>query len=189
MEEEKSPWHVLSQKTVYDNNWIEVIEYDVINPSGGKGIYGKVHFKGIAIGVIALDDEWNTYLVGQYRFPLDEYSWEIPEGAGHYTVDPLDSAKRELQEETGLIAGKWSHILTMHLSNSVTDEFSMVFLAQDLEQQEASPDETEKLVIQKIPFDELYARVSEGKITDSMTVAAALKIRLMILEGKLKRLH
>ena len=131
MEAEKNPWQILSEKNIYDNNWINVTEYDVINPNGGKGIYGKVHFKNIAIGVVPLDEEYNTYLVGQYRFTIDQYSWEIPEG-GCLNESPLDAAKRELLEETGLKANNWQQIIEMYLSNSVTDEHCFVFVAKEL---------------------------------------------------------
>src|SRR6201991_5040012 len=110
METQENPWKVLGSKEKYDNNWIRVTEYDVINPSGGKGIYGKVHFKNLAIGIVPLDEELNMWIVGQYRFPINRYSWEIPEGGGLIGSDPLESAKRELQEETGLSANKWSEL-------------------------------------------------------------------------------
>ncbi|MGH2643486.1 MAG: NUDIX domain-containing protein, partial [Chitinophagaceae bacterium] len=122
-DKDKSPWTILSQEIRYDNSWISLTEYDVLNPKGGKGIYGKVHFKNFAIGIVALDNENNIYLVGQYRFPLNQYSWEIPEGGGPLGIDPLESAKRELLEETGLKANSWEKFLEMHLSNSVSDEF------------------------------------------------------------------
>src|ERR1700761_6243269 len=101
---EDNPWQVKSQKEVYDNAWINLTEYQVINPSGNPGIYGKIHFKNFAIGVVSLDAEMNTYLVGQYRFPLNAYSWELPEGGGPLDEEPIESAKRELLEETGLKA-------------------------------------------------------------------------------------
>src|SRR5580698_11653427 len=123
MDSSKSPWQILASKLVYDNSWISVTEFDVINPGGGRGIYGQIHFKKIAVGVLPMDADLNVFLVGQYRFPLKAYSWEIPEGGGEFGEDPVESAKRELLEETGLIAGKWVHILTMHLSNSVSDEY------------------------------------------------------------------
>ena len=116
----KNPWKILAAKQVYDNPWINVTEFDIINPGGGSGIYGKVHFKNIAVGVLPLDDQMHTYLVGQYRFPLGQYSWEIPEGGGSPLEEPLVSAKRELVEETGLVANEWKKILTMHLSNSIS---------------------------------------------------------------------
>ncbi len=182
---EENPWQTISEKEVYDNPWINLTEYQVINPSGNQGIYGKVHFKNIAIGVIPLDAEMNTYLVGQYRFPLGQYSWEMPEGGGVLGVDPLDSAKRELLEETGLKAGKWTELLRMHLSNSVSDELGIIYLAQGLQQFEAEPEDTEQLIIKKMPFAEVYRMVCDAEITDSMTVAAVLKIRIMLLENKL----
>jgi ADP-ribose pyrophosphatase len=179
---EENPWQIISEKSIYDNNWISLTEYQVINPSGNPGIYGKVHFKGFAIGIFPLDEDMNTYLVGQYRFALGQYSWEMPEGGGAFGIDPLDSAKRELLEETGLKAARWTEIQRMHLSNSVSDELSIIYLARDLQQFEAEPEETEQLIIKKIPFDEVYKMVCEGEITDSLTVAAVLKIRLMQLE-------
>lgn len=180
----KNPWTVTGSKPIYDNPWIQVTEYDVINPSGGKGIYGKVHFKNLAIGVLPLDAELNTWLVGQYRFVLDQYSWELPEGGGPLGIEPLESAKRELLEETGLVAREWEPLVQMHLSNSVCDEWAIVYLARNLEQRTAEPEETEQLVVKKIPFEELYRMVERGEITDSLTVAATLKLKLLILDGK-----
>ena len=182
---EENPWQISSEKVVYDNPWIGVTEYQVINPSGNPGIYGKVHFKNMAIGVVPLDSEMNTYIVGQYRFVLNQYTWEIPEGGCPLGTDPLESAKRELLEETGLKASKWTEIQRMHLSNSVTDELSIIYLAQDLQQFEPEPEDTEQLIIKKVPFDEVYRMVCDGEITDSVTVAAILKIKLMQLEGHL----
>ncbi|TAH10310.1 MAG: NUDIX hydrolase [Sphingobacteriia bacterium] len=183
---EQNPWKVLTEKTIYDNPWINLTEYDVINPGGGKGIYGKVHFKNTAVGVMVLDDQFNTYLVGQYRFTLNAYSWEIPEGGGPLGTDPLDSAKRELLEETGLIAAEWDHLLTMHLSNSVSDELGIVFLARNLKQGQAEPEETEQLIVKKMPFTEAVAMLENGHITDSMSVAAIYKVQLLLVQGKLK---
>ena len=180
-----NPWTILGEKKVYDNKWIGITEYDVLNPNGGKGIYGKVHFKNLAIGVVPLDEEGYTYLVGQYRFPLEEYSWEIPEGGGDLAVSPVESAQRELLEETGLVAGEWVHILDMHLSNSVSDERAYVFLARNLEQRTAMPEETEQLIVRRVHFEEAYQMVERGEITDSMSVAGILKVKVMLLEGKL----
>jgi 8-oxo-dGTP pyrophosphatase MutT (NUDIX family) len=187
MNELHNPWTILDEKNIYDNTWINVKEFDVLNPAGGKGIYGKVHFKNNAIGIIVLDDELSTYLVGQYRFPLKKYSWEIPEGGGPLGIDPLDSAKRELKEETGLVAEEWTKLLDLHLSNSVTDEYGWIFLARGLRQEEAMPEETEQLVVKKMAFEEAYAMVEDGVITDSIAVAAILKVKILLLEGKLKK--
>jgi 8-oxo-dGTP pyrophosphatase MutT (NUDIX family) len=187
MNEEENPWKILDQKEIYENPWIQVTEFEVINPSGGTGIYGKVHFKNFAVGVIPMDADWNTWLVGQYRFPLNQYSWEIPEGGGDLLLDPIVSAKRELLEETGLVAGEWTKILTMHLSNSVTDEMAVIYLARDLEQKTPAPEETEQLVVKKLPFDEVVNMLESGKITDSMSVAAIQKIQLMLSQDTLKK--
>jgi len=181
-----NPWKIIDEKTVYINAWINLIEYNVINPGGGKGIYGKVHFKNIAVGVIVLDEELNTYLVGQYRFTLNAYSWEIPEGGSPINTDPLESAKRELMEETGLVATDWKPFFTMHLSNSVSDEKGIVYLARGLRQEKPEPEETELLIVKKIPFTEAVEMVDNGQITDSMSVAAIYKVQLLLAQGKLK---
>jgi 8-oxo-dGTP pyrophosphatase MutT (NUDIX family) len=160
-------------------------EYQVINPSGNPGIYGKIHFKNIAIGILPLDDEMNTYLVGQYRFALGQYSWEMPEGGGPLGIDPIESAKRELLEETGLKAEDWSELVRIHLSNSVSDELSIIYLARNLAQFEAEPEDTEQLIVKKLPFETVYQMVCDGEITDSMTVAAVLRLKLLMLENKL----
>lgn len=173
-----NPWRTLRSSLRYDNPWISVTHFDVLTPSGNEGIYGVVHFKNRAIGVLALEDDGTTYLVGQYRYALQSYSWEIPEGGGPHIEDPLEAAKRELLEETGLQARQWRQILRMHLSNSVTDEESIVYLATDLEQGLASPEETEQLELRRLPFSEVLAMVQRGEITDSITVAAVLYVAL-----------
>jgi 8-oxo-dGTP pyrophosphatase MutT (NUDIX family) len=127
-----------------------------------------------------LDDDFNTYLVGQFRFTINEYSWEIPEGGGPLEIDPLESAKRELLEETGLVANDWTEILKMHLSNSVTDEYSIIYLARQLEQHTPMPEETEQLLVKKLPFEEAWQMVEKGLINDAMSVAAIQKVKLML---------
>jgi 8-oxo-dGTP pyrophosphatase MutT (NUDIX family) len=185
MKETDNPWKILSQKDIYDNPWINITEYGVINPSGGKGIYGKVHFKNLAIGIVPLDEEMNTWLVGQYRFTLNQYSWEIPEGGGLTGTEPVESAKRELIEETGLVAATWKEIMRMHLSNSVTDEYAIIFVARQLTMKEAMPEDTEKLMVRKLPFTQVYRMVEKGQITDAMSVAAIQKVKLMMIDGLL----
>jgi 8-oxo-dGTP pyrophosphatase MutT (NUDIX family) len=180
-----NPWKTLSTELVHESPWISVTKHDVLNPSGNPGTYSVVHFKNLAIGVLPLDKNLNTWLVGQFRYPINRYSWEIPEGGGKLDVDPLDSAKRELKEETGIIASKWTKIQEMHLSNSASDEFCILYLAQNLEFKESEPEDTEQLEIRKVPFEALYQMVINGEITDSLTVTAALKVKLMMIEGKL----
>ena len=177
-EADKNPWQTLSSKKIYDNPWISLTEHQVLNPSGGQGIYGEVNFKNLAIGIIVLDDSNHTWLVGQYRFPLKSYSWEIPEGGGPIDVDPLISAKRELKEETGIVANSWTEIQRIHLSNSVSDEVGIIFLAQGLSYGESEPEETEQLLLKKLPFLEAYEMVLNGEITDSISVAAILKVKI-----------
>lgn len=174
----KNPWQTLSEKRVYDNPWISLTEYQIINPGGGAGIYGKVHFKNLAIGIIVLDENFDTWLVGQYRYPLDQYSWEIPEGGGPLNEDPLRSAQRELLEETGITAKNWAEIQRLHLSNSVSDELAIIYLARDLSFGEPSPEETEQLIIRKLPFSEAFNMVMNGEITDSLSVAAIFKVKV-----------
>jgi len=180
-----NPWKVLNSKKIYDNNWISLTEHEVLNPAGGNGIYGEVHFKNIAIGILPLDDDLNTWLVGQYRFPLKAYSWEIIEGGGALNVNPIESAQRELAEESGLTANRFTEIQRLHLSNSVSDEFAIIYLAQGLQEGQSHPEETEELLIKKMPFKDAYQMVIDGKITDSISVAAILKTKILIQEGKI----
>ena len=177
---EKNPWQTLSSTKIYENPWIALTEHSVLNPSGGDGIYGVVHFKNRAIGILPLDADGCTYLVGQWRYALNAYSWELPEGGGPLLEPPLAAAKRELLEETGLTAQNWQEILRMHLSNSVTDEESIVYLATDLTAGLATPEETEDLRVRRLPLQEVLAMVLRGEITDSITVAAVLRVTIML---------
>jgi 8-oxo-dGTP pyrophosphatase MutT (NUDIX family) len=177
------PWQTLASELKYDNPWIRVTEHQVINPKGGRGIYGVVHLKHIALGIVPLDDEGNTWLVGQHRYPLDAYSWEIPEGGGHLDLDPLASAQRELREETGIEADHWQKVLDLHLSNSVTDEGGHVYVATGLHFGAAEPEDTEELALRKLPLAEAYRMVVAGEITDCVSVAALLRVWLMQREA------
>jgi 8-oxo-dGTP pyrophosphatase MutT (NUDIX family) len=170
-----NPWTTLSSSEVYNNKWIQVEEHQVINPAGGKGIYGKVHFKNKAIAIIPYDSEGNTWLVGQWRYPLNEWSWEIPEGGGPLHTDMVTSAQRELKEETGITAKRWTKIARTHLSNSVSDEEGFIFLAEELSFGEQETEETEAdMKIWKLPFSEALNMVLTGKITDSLSVMGIL---------------
>lgn len=175
----ENPWTTLSTEKIYDNPWILVEEDQVITPGASAGIYGRVSFKNKAVGVIPLDKDGNTWIVGQYRYPLNEYSWEIPEGGCPEGENVIQAGKRELREETGLVAGNWQQILRLHLSNSVTDEEAFIFLAQDISQMDATPEDTEDLKIKKLPFRDVFKMVMNDEITDAMSVAGILKLAQM----------
>ena len=179
------PWTTLSDEVVHDSPWIKVSHHAVVDPGGNNGGYSVIHFKAFAIGIVPLDEEMNTWIVGQYRYPIKKYSWEIPEGGGDRTLPPLDSAKRELMEETGIKAERWDKILEMDLSNSASDEEAIIYLARDLSFFEAEPEENEELEQRKLPFPELCDMVTRGEVRDSLTVAAVLKIQLMLANNEL----
>ena len=179
MKTTNNPWQTRQRQQVYDNPWITVHEDQVINPRGGQGIYGWVHFKNKAIGVVPVDEQLNTWLVGQYRYTLNEYSWEIPMGGGPNELDPLESARRELKEETGLTAKKWQNIMRIHTSNSVTDEEGFIFLAQELTAGETEFDETEDLRIRKLPLTAALQMVLDQKITDAISISGLFRVARM----------
>jgi 8-oxo-dGTP pyrophosphatase MutT (NUDIX family) len=153
-----------------------VEDHEVLNPAGKPGQYGKVCFKNKAIAIAALDASDNVYLVGQYRYTLDRYSWEVPKGGAAPGEDPLEAARRELREETGLTAASWQPLLELHLSNSVTDEIGLIYLAEGLEQGQQQPEETEQLEVRVVPFAEALAWALDGRILDALSVAALLRL-------------
>tara|TARA_R110000850_G_scaffold275678_3_gene415361 strand:- start:514 stop:1077 length:564 start_codon:yes stop_codon:yes gene_type:complete len=176
---DSSPWIIHRTHETYNNPWIRVTESEVTNPSGGESIYGVVHFKNRAIGVVPIDEDGYTWLVGQYRYPLDSYEWEIPEGGCPTTEEPIEAAARELSEETGLIAESYEVLLdNIALSNSVSDERATIFVARGLTQKEASPEETEELKVRRLPLTEAIEMAKNGAITDSVSVMALLMLGL-----------
>ncbi|WP_210463818.1 NUDIX domain-containing protein [Rufibacter roseolus] len=183
---EENPWKTLDSKPIYENPWISVREEQVINPGGGRGIYGVVSMKNKAIGIIPIDDEGNTWLVGQYRYTVNEYSWEIPMGGGPIGIDPLESAKRELKEETGFTAAEWTNIGRIHTSNSVTDEEGFIFLAEELTAGETEFEETEDLKIWKLPLHEAVRMAMDSEITDAISIAGLLKAEKILLTRRPK---
>ena len=183
MTKKLAEWHSLSCQDVYDNPWIRVSHREVTAPTGAAGIYGLVHFKNCAIGVVPIDADGNTWLVGQQRYTLGEYSWEIPEGGAPAGESPLHAAMRELREETGIIATRWTRLMTLHTSNSVTDEVAQAFVAQDLSFTTTEPDPSEDLAVKKLPLDDAVSMVLDGEITDALSMASLMKVQLLLAKN------
>jgi 8-oxo-dGTP pyrophosphatase MutT (NUDIX family) len=167
----ENPWRTLDSRRVYENAWISVREDNVIRPDGEPGIYGVVHYKNTAVGVLPVENN-HVYLVGQYRYPLEQYSWEIPEGGCPEGEEPLEAARRELKEETGFEAGKWRRLGEAFLSNSVADEYAVWFLATDLVPGEPQNEGTEVIGVRRVPLREAVAMAMDGRITDALSILA-----------------
>ena len=175
VDEGRNPWTRRTRRVAYENPWIRVEHDEVVTPGGSDGIYGVVRFGNVAVGVVTLDDEGYTTLVGQWRYALGHYSWEVPEGGAPHGEDTLAAARRELLEETGLTAARWTVICPrLHLSNSVTDERGIVYLAEDLTRGRADPEETEELALRRVPLPEAVAMALDGRITDTLAVVGLL---------------
>jgi 8-oxo-dGTP pyrophosphatase MutT (NUDIX family) len=160
---------------VYDNPWITVTEHQAIAPTGHPAMYGGVGFKNFALAVLPIHEDGAVTLVGQHRFMFGDYSWEVPEGGGPLGVDPLESARRELAEEAGLVAADWREVLRTQLSNSVTDEIAYGYLATGLTATDTAPDETEQLALARVPFREALDAALAGQLKDMLTVALLLR--------------
>ena len=182
---EENPWITKTTEQVYESAWIKVTKSDVINPAGNDAIYSVVHFKNLAIGVLPLDADYNTWLVGQFRYPTNVYSWEIPEGGGKMDTNPIESASRELKEETGIVAENYTELMRLHTSNSATDELAIVYLATKLSFTDAEPEESEQLQVKKLHLNEAFDWVLQGKITDGISMAAILKAKWLMDNDKL----
>ena len=182
---EKNPWLIKETIVKYDNPWIKVLEHQVVSPANKDGIYGVVEFKNKAVAIIPLDEHLNTWLVGQFRFPVNSYEWEVPEGGSPSYETPLETAQRELAEEVGLIANEFTLIQEVQLSNCTTNEIGFVFVARQLSTVAQNFDETEVLQTQKLPFAEVFQMAMDGKIKDNFSLTAIYKVKLMLDQGLL----
>ena len=176
--EKTGGWKTKTSGVVYENPWIKVSHEEVVTPKGTDGIYGVVHFKNTAIGVVPIDDHGNTWLVKQSRYTLNQFTWEIPEGGCPQGEIPLNAAMRELEEEVGLQANDWQELMRLHLSNSVTDELCIIFIARGLYAGEQRLEETEDIECKRLALKEAIAMVKRGEITDGISVAALLRIAI-----------
>ena len=176
MTEEHNPWTTRSCDVVYDNPWIEVSHHEVTTPTGSDGVYGVVHFKNLAIAVVPIDEYDHTWLVGQYRYATDHYTWEVPEGGGQLDESPAEAARRELREECGLLAQNLELLMTAELSNSVTDERAHIYVATGLTAVNFDPDDTEVLELRRLPVDDAIAMAMNGEITDALSLIALLRL-------------
>ena len=175
-DEPNGPWVRHSRRVAYENPWIVVFHDEVTRPDGQPGIYGVVHLRTRAVGVVAFDRDDRVLLVGQHRYTLDRYSWEIPEGGSPLDEDPLEGAQRELAEETGYSGGTWHELIRFTESNSVTDEEGVFFVATGLEAGASNPEGTEDLQVKWVPFVEALGMIDSGEIHDAMTQVALLAV-------------
>jgi 8-oxo-dGTP pyrophosphatase MutT (NUDIX family) len=179
-----NPWRRLSSRPIYENPWIAVREDQVIRPDGNPGIYGVVHTQTRAVGIVPLTEDGDTFLIGQYRYTLDLYTWEIPEGGGQMDESPLCAAQRELREEAGIIAATWTYLGEAHLSNSISDEVGCIFLAEGLTFGEAEPEGTEDLQVRRVPFQDAVHMALTGEISDALAVIGLLRAERYLRSGR-----
>jgi len=172
------PWIRHSRRVAYENAWITIWHDEVTRPDGAPGVYGVVHFANLAAGVLAIDDRDRVLLVGQHRYALDVYSWEIPEGGVPFDEDPLEGAIRELAEETGYRASSWRELFRFHTSNSVTDEWGVLYIASGLTAGEPDPEGSERIDLRWVSLDEAIAMIDDGGITDAISQIGLLRTAL-----------
>lgn len=178
-------WKSLGESVLVDTPWMRVTRHPAVAPTGMTADYVVMRPRNVGTGVLPLHDDGTVSLVGQHRFTLMRYSWEMPEGGAPEGEDPFDAVRRELAEEAGLRAEHWRAALDMDLSNSITDERAMTWVAWGLTPAPLDPDPTEVIVSARVPFRDLLAEVARGAVRDSMTVATAYKAYHMAREGEL----
>lgn len=171
-------WSTNASRVVYENAWMKVMEDSVTNPGGGSNLYGHVRFKNVAVAILPIDEQGHTRLVGQTRYTLGEYSWELPMGGSPVGEDPLAGARRELEEETGLVAADWTELLRLHLSNSITDELGIAYVARELSAGRPDLEETEDISVRTLPVDEAVQMALDGEITDAISVATLFRFAM-----------
>ena len=172
----KEKWQLKKSKRVYSSEWMRVRQDDVIRADGSDGVYSVVELKG-GVGVVAVNNKKEIRLVGQYRFATDTYSWEIPKGSldkFENPEKPLDAAKRELEEETGLFAKKWEELTMVHTLMGYSNDKVYLFLATDLKQNKPHPDEVEDITIKFVTIQAFKNMVKKKEITDATSIAAVL---------------
>lgn len=189
MDDEQNPWQRTGTRLVYESPWLRLREDQVIRPDGAPGTYGVVEFQNRAIGVVPVTAEGDTFLVGQWRYTLGYYSWEIPEGGGPRHETALEAAQRELREETGISATRWTYLGELSTSNSVTDEIGCVFLAEELTFGAAEPEGTERLKVKRVPLAVAYEMAMTGEIADGVAVIGLARAWHHLKTGRGLRPH
>jgi 8-oxo-dGTP pyrophosphatase MutT (NUDIX family) len=181
----RNPWKTLSSRVAYENTWIRVREDKVIRPDGGPGLYGVIEVRPSA-GVVALNERDEIVLVGQWRYTVNRYSWEIPRGGSHPGEDDLlEVGKRELAEEAGVLARDWRKIGTVDNANGVNSDSQTFYLATGLSETETNHDPEEEITVKWRPFAEALEMAMDGRITEVDSVAAILLTAQLRASGQI----
>jgi len=179
------PWRDAGSTTLFENPWMRLTRHDATAPTGHKADYVVMRPQNMSVGVLPLHADGTVTLVGQQRFALMNWSWEMPEGGAPFSEDPLEGARRELAEEAGLAAAQWRLAYRAEMTNSITDERAMAWLAWDFTEVPIAPDETEIIRVARVPFGDLLREIGRGSIRDMFTLATALRAYHMAREGEL----
>jgi 8-oxo-dGTP pyrophosphatase MutT (NUDIX family) len=180
----RNPWKTHGSQPIYATPWFSVRRDEVTRPDGAPGVYSVVHAERVAVGVVPLWDDGSVTLVGQWRYPLEQYSWEIPEGGGELDADPIVAARAELLEEAGIEARTWIPLGRCHTSNCFSDEVGHIFLARDLVQGTPSPGGDEEIAVRRVPAAEAIAMAADGRITDALSIVALFRFARWLEDGR-----